>query len=148
MAEILCAWCGYGFEYAGSQNKIYCSARCKKQASLARKGAEPRKVPCGVCGNVFEPRTSNGKFCSPACYQIAAAKRMRATRAKYKRRDKEKAMLRWTECICPKCGGRHKLRMYWTGTGTPRMYHPKCLETACYQRNGIELDTDIAMLGA
>ena len=33
-----------------------------------------------------------------------------------------------TQCVCPKCGRHHKLKIYWTGTGTPRMYCHRCRE--------------------
>ena len=33
-----------------------------------------------------------------------------------------------TICICPKCGKDHKLKIYWTGSGTPRMYCHRCRE--------------------
>jgi hypothetical protein len=32
-----------------------------------------------------------------------------------------------TVCICPLCGKRHKLRMYWRGRGAPRKYCADCL---------------------
>ena len=30
------------------------------------------------------------------------------------------------ECICPKCGQKHKLSLHWIGRGTPRKYCPSC----------------------
>lgn len=33
---------------------------------------------------------------------------------------------RSTECICPKCSARHKLKMLWTGRGIPRKFCPIC----------------------
>ena len=30
------------------------------------------------------------------------------------------------ECICPKCGQRHKMAFHWIGRGTPRKYCPLC----------------------
>ena len=31
-----------------------------------------------------------------------------------------------TECICPKCGARHRLKLLWTGRGKPRKFCPIC----------------------
>ena len=31
-----------------------------------------------------------------------------------------------TECICPKCGARHRVKLLWTGRGTPRKFCPIC----------------------
>lgn len=33
-----------------------------------------------------------------------------------------------TRCICPKCGKEHKLKIFWTGRGTPRLYCHRCRE--------------------
>jgi len=30
------------------------------------------------------------------------------------------------ECICPKCGQKHKLSLHWIGRGTPRKYCSSC----------------------
>jgi Zn ribbon nucleic-acid-binding protein len=30
------------------------------------------------------------------------------------------------QCICPKCGARHRLKMLWTGRGVPRKFCPIC----------------------
>ena len=30
------------------------------------------------------------------------------------------------ECICPKCGIKHKVNFHWIGRGTPRKYCPTC----------------------
>jgi len=30
------------------------------------------------------------------------------------------------ECICPKCGQKHKMSFHWIGRGTPRKYCPAC----------------------
>ena len=30
------------------------------------------------------------------------------------------------ECVCPKCGVRHKMKLCWTGTGIPRKYCAAC----------------------
>jgi transposase-like protein len=30
------------------------------------------------------------------------------------------------ECICPKCGARHRVKLLWTGRGVPRKFCPIC----------------------
>ena len=30
------------------------------------------------------------------------------------------------ECICPKCGQKHKMTFHWIGRGIPRKYCPPC----------------------
>jgi len=30
------------------------------------------------------------------------------------------------ECLCPGCGLKHELPLFWTGRGTPRKYCPSC----------------------
>jgi hypothetical protein len=30
------------------------------------------------------------------------------------------------ECICPKCGIKHKMNLHWIGRGTPRKYCQTC----------------------
>lgn len=38
-----------------------------------------------------------------------------------------------TTCICPMCRRKHKVKLYWTGNGTPRIFcHP------CRHYNDIE----------
>lgn len=32
------------------------------------------------------------------------------------------------QCLCPKCGKNHKLKIFWTGRGTPRIYCHRCRE--------------------
>ena len=31
-----------------------------------------------------------------------------------------------TECICPKCGTHHRVKLLWTGRGMPRKFCPVC----------------------
>ena len=31
-----------------------------------------------------------------------------------------------TLCKCPKCGRYHKMKLFWTGNGTPRKYCHDC----------------------
>lgn len=30
------------------------------------------------------------------------------------------------ECVCPKCGSAHKMKLLWTGRGKPKKYCPPC----------------------
>ncbi len=30
------------------------------------------------------------------------------------------------ECICPKCGTAHRMKLLWSGRGTPKKYCPPC----------------------
>lgn len=30
------------------------------------------------------------------------------------------------ECICPKCGIGHKMKLLWSGRGTPKKFCPSC----------------------
>jgi hypothetical protein len=41
--------------------------------------------------------------------------------------DCEKAII---ECICPKCGVRHKIKLCWTGLGVPRKFCNACRKIA------------------
>lgn len=36
----------------------------------------------------------------------------------------------FVECICPKCGVRHKLKLCWTGSGVPRKFCTACRKSA------------------
>jgi hypothetical protein len=31
-----------------------------------------------------------------------------------------------TECVCPKCGTHHRVKLLWTGRGMPRKFCPIC----------------------
>ena len=44
--------------------------------------------------------------------------------------DEFKGPSRYIECICPTCGIKHKYRMFWTGTCTPRKYCKEHKEVA------------------
>lgn len=48
-----------------------------------------------------------------------------------------------TECICPKCGGRHRVKLMWTGRGMPRKFCPVCKHYA----NSIN-DTEPLVVGS
>ncbi|MEJ2101781.1 MAG: hypothetical protein P8X68_17685 [Desulfobacterales bacterium] len=30
------------------------------------------------------------------------------------------------ECVCPKCGSDHRMKMIWTGRGKPKKFCPPC----------------------
>ena len=30
------------------------------------------------------------------------------------------------ECICPKCGAAHRMKLVWSGRGKPKKYCPPC----------------------
>ena len=30
------------------------------------------------------------------------------------------------ECVCPKCGTSHRMKMLWSGRGKPKKYCPPC----------------------
>jgi hypothetical protein len=30
------------------------------------------------------------------------------------------------ECVCPKCGSDHRMKMLWTGRGKPKKFCPPC----------------------
>jgi len=43
-----------------------------------------------------------------------------------------------TPCVCPRCGIKHKMLMYWTGRGTPRKHCPVCVNYIKYFGGGID----------
>jgi hypothetical protein len=49
---------------------------------------------------------------------------------RYYQKNKKKILVKtdnkWTKCKCPMCGGEHKLKLFWTGKGTPRKYCEEC----------------------
>lgn len=92
-------WSGYGFPYVtpcpscndlsifgypdSAIGKFYCSKECRTKHH-GRKQAERRKAerasnrtprPCGNCGDQFQPKRSDAKFCSTKCR--VSAKRTR-----------------------------------------------------------------------
>jgi transposase-like protein len=38
----------------------------------------------------------------------------------------EKARTSITKCICPRCNRKHKMRLFWTGKGTPKKHCKNC----------------------
>lgn len=51
-------------------------------------------------------------------------------RKKYYRRPYEERGISsnesWTECFCPKCETKHKVKMNWIGRGTPKIFCKCC----------------------
>ena len=45
---------------------------------------------------------------------------------------------RKTTSVCPKCGKTHKLKMFWTGRGTPRCYCPVCQQVTASRSGGLD----------
>jgi len=45
-----------------------------------------------------------------------------------------------TECICPKCGGEHKVRIYWAGRGRPKIFCIDCKNELGIDYKSFELD--------
>jgi transposase-like protein len=41
----------------------------------------------------------------------------------YRRRPSSRKMI---EATCPRCGKEHWIRVYWSGSGRPRLYCPLC----------------------
>jgi len=48
-------------------------------------------------------------------------------------------------CLCPKCGINHILKIFWTGTVTPRKYCHKCREviSSVNDQNIYEIAPDV-----
>lgn len=44
----------------------------------------------------------------------------------------------FTECLCPKCGVVHKMRIKWIGRGIPRKFCDKC-KLKLYEENIYEI---------
>ena len=44
-----------------------------------------------------------------------------------------------TECVCPKCGKKHMMKIFYTGTTKPRKYCKECKSTYRYgMGDGVE----------
>lgn len=81
----ICLHCGK--EFTPKRNAVYCSDRCRANASNERLKAKGKKtervkkpyVPelhhCAVCGKEFYPKRKDSAYCSPNC-------RLKANRAK------------------------------------------------------------------
>ena len=66
----LCATCRTPVAQSGCRNAKYCSPGCRpKQPDL------PEKV-CGVCGVVFQPKSSRTAYCDRVCANTAHSNRM------------------------------------------------------------------------
>jgi hypothetical protein len=42
------------------------------------------------------------------------------------------------DCICPKCGGHHRLAFRWAGRGTPRKFCKPCRRVIYYLHEDME----------
>jgi hypothetical protein len=82
-----CATCGRPVHNTDRRGRrwVFCCDQCRaqhqssRQAAVAReRRAEARDVsrPCLECGEHFEPRRADSKYCSPACKQKAYRKRV------------------------------------------------------------------------
>jgi hypothetical protein len=49
------------------------------------------------------------------------------------------------ECICPKCGTHHKMKLQWTGRGRPKKFCQPCKSfiTSIEKINAYDLPTDV-----
>ncbi len=41
----------------------------------------------------------------------------------------------WTYCVCPKCGGGHRMRLFWTDDTTPKKFCDACKKVIDKIRN-------------
>ncbi len=77
----VCARCGKPIEGVFvSRAKKYCSYRCVNDAQIARRRerqAAARQLVCAQCGDAFEGKRRDAKYCSPRCK--TAAHRQRTT---------------------------------------------------------------------
>ena len=74
------------------------------------------------------------KFCSDKC-------RIQSYKGKYKSTTGTlKSKIKKTLCICPRCGEKHYLELFWTGNGIPRKYHPTCRRKLFGNNDGRETD--------
>jgi len=96
----------------------YCSNECAYQASLKTRGIKRR---CRFCGKNISKLKAQVMYCSDECRKEA----YNLKRAEYRKKTNA-SMIRSLECICPKCGNRHKKVLFWTGNGTPRIYCYNC----------------------
>lgn len=53
---------------------------------------------------------------------------MRTKQSSQQQQDLRKSARKWIKCICPKCGGVHKIKFIWTGRGVPRKYCSICVK--------------------
>ena len=45
----------------------------------------------------------------------------------------------FTECLCPKCGLVHKMKIKWIGRGIPRKFCEKCSKSKLEDQNIYEI---------
>lgn len=46
----------------------------------------------------------------------------------------------FTECLCPKCGAVHRMRIRWIGRGIPRKFCEKCRVTMERNTSAVEYE--------
>ncbi len=72
-----CAICGETF-YCYRPFRLYCSQECVNRADAKRRHEGRRRArgrSCAQCNRQFEPKRSDGMFCSGACRQAAYRRR-------------------------------------------------------------------------
>ena len=137
-------------------HKKYCSARHREMAANDRRRKKFKQRRC-ECGNWFTPVHPLNIYCGPKCRAKAEKKLNRykkhhrthcpcgnplpkgrtkycskACHAEFGKRGASKifeALSRWVDALCPMCGRTHKVRMFWTGNGMPRIFCEGCRMT-------------------
>ena len=100
-------WTLIEYHHKGRTDGEYWVARCKCGAeSIKRVNALRRNQP----------------FCCLKCWNKHFRKAHRKTGATNKVADN--ATLQWA--VCPKCGRKHKVWLFWAGKGTPKKFCKEC----------------------
>lgn len=111
----------------------------KAKADAERKPLEP--VPCAICQEMFVPYRSNNTVCKKKeckhASNLAMQKEWRETvMPEYDNlhAKQPKAASGKVRCKCPRCGGRHWVKMAAPDPPIePRIYHPRCKALAARQ---------------
>ena len=98
---------GFGLSPEG---KIFAMNKISRDSQTVNKNSEMFKMYSDINNN------KSRKFRSTLNDEMAAS-----DYDEIKYNDKKKV-----ECICPKCGIKHKMNFHWIGRGTPRKYCPAC----------------------
>jgi hypothetical protein len=51
---------------------------------------------------------------------------------------KNRSAERMTEAICPRCDKRHRMKIFWSGVGTPRKFCAGCLPEVSKRMSGLD----------